>query len=706
MSYRRSAHFITLAGALLFLMIATPVRGTRATFVPDWTFKGSALTGWKALGQASWRAADGELIGTPSSPDGGWLVLDRSLQDVEFGADFKCSSGCKTGVLLRAEKTPAGMKGVYVSLVEGDLAAYAITLDANGKELTRERLRPGGGLMRVAPTAAESAAAAAARGARAGGRGGPAAAGGAGATPAAGAAAQAGAPGAAGAPGPAAAGAGAGAAGGRAAAGGPGRGRGTLPSGAELPNLAEPTGFKQNDWNDIDLVVDANILRPWMNKGGGNAAGNGGAADEELGAFGPIALYAGGTGEVHFRDVSYRDLSVKHVAAEQLSPNYKIVRLTPFYYSFANAAADFDRDGNMDVVSGPFIFMGPDFTKKREFYLALATQPGVTFSSNWLEFAGDFTGDGWPDVLLGSTSGTILYVNPKGEARRWDAYKNVIPPGPSVAEVSVLKDVDGDGKPDFVYMGGGAIRWAKPDPANPTGPWLSTQVGEQGTYVAHGIGAGDINGDGKTDILNAYGWWENPGKADTAMWKYHPQAFGRSNGRGAPGGAEMCVYDVNGDGLNDVVTSLQAHVFGLAWFEQKRDASGNITFVQHMISDDFASKNAGGVTFSEPHGSTCADMDGDGVPDFVVGKRFFSHQESYTDPDPLGAAVLYVYKTVRNKTAPGGAEFVPELVHNASGAGSQITVADLNKDGVMDIATGGELGAFVFFGKPRAAGKK
>ena len=66
----------------------------------------------------------------------------------------------------------------------------------------------------------------------------------------------------------------------------------------------------------------------------------------------------------------------------------------------------------------------------------------------------------------------------------------------------------------------------------------------------------------------------------------------------------MAVYDVNGDGLNDVVTSLNAHGFGLAWFEQKRDASGNISFVRHMISDDYSAKNAGDVTFSEPHGST------------------------------------------------------------------------------------------------------
>ena len=182
------------------------------------------------------------------------------------------------------------------------------------------------------------------------------------------------------------------------------------------------------------------------------------------------------------------------------------------------------------------------------------------------------------------------------------------------------------------------------------------------------------------------------------MWTYHPEPFGRQNGRGAPGGAEMCVYDVNGDKLNDVVTSLQAHVFGLAWFEQKRDAGGKISFVRHMISDNFATKNAGGVVFSQPHGSACADMNGDGMPDFVIGKRFFSHNESYADPDPYGAPVLYVYRTVRNKQAPGGAEFVPELVHNQSGAGSQVLAVDLNKDGVMDLVTSGELGAFAFLG--------
>jgi FG-GAP-like repeat len=270
----------------------------------------------------------------------------------------------------------------------------------------------------------------------------------------------------------------------------------------------------------------------------------------------------------------------------------------------------------------------------------------------------------------------------------------------------VMKDIDGDGKPDLVYASAGAVRWAKPDAAHPTGPWLSTQVSEAGTYAAHGIGAGDINGDGRVDILNVYGWWEQPaGGASQPNWRYHPQAFGRWSARGSEGGAEMAVYDVNGDGLLDVVTSLQAHVFGLAWFEQKRDASGAISFVEHVIADNYATKNAGNVTFSEPHGSTLADIDGDGVPDFIVGKRYFSHHESFLDPDPYGPPVLYVYRTVRNKQAPGGAEFVPELVHNQSGAGSQILAVDLNGDGGIDLVTSTVHGTFVFFGKARTAQK-
>jgi len=105
------------------------------------------------------------------------------------------------------------------------------------------------------------------------------------------------------------------------------------------------------------------------------------------------------------------------------------------------------------------------------------------------------------------------------------------------------------------------------------------------------------------------------------------------------------------------MTSLHAHGFGIAWYEQKKAADGKISFVEHLVMDDYSTKatNAGGVTFSEIHGSNIADIDGDGIPDFVTGKREWSELDTWTDPDAYGTPVLYVYRTVRDKAAPGGA---------------------------------------------------
>ncbi len=621
-------------------VLASAIFAATKNFVPDVTFKGSALTGWHELGQADWRANNGEIFGTPKSESGGWLVLDRGYQDVQLFAAFRCTGACKAGVLLRAEKTADGMKGVYVSLTEGDVALYNLALDAQGNEISRSKLESGPGPMIRWATARFS--------------------GGEDLVPGFSKLPQT--PAELAAPPPAKP---------PARAGNPGRGG----RGPEL---------HANDWNTVQIILDADVLALSVNQGRG---GSGTTNDRTMG-FGHLALYAGGSGEVQFKEISYKDLNSKFEPKEEVSPHFRMQRISDFYYGWCAAAADINHDGVLDVISGPFYYLGPDYTERREFTAARTYNPSNQFSQGMVNFAYDFTGDGWPDILMVDQRPIYLYVNPKGESRRWDRY-NVVPQAST--EIELLKDIDGDGKPEVLFGGDGALEYAKPDPANPTAPWIVHQISEKTGVNAHGMGVGDINGDGRMDVVGPRGWWEQPVKgAPEGPWKFHPVNFGS-------GGAEMGVYDVNGDGLNDVVTSLAAHGWGLAWFEQKRDKDGAISFVEHAIMGDFSTRNAGNVTFSELHAMTFADLDGDGIPDIIVGKRHWSHLESYTDPDPYGPAVLYWYRTVRNPKAEGGAEFVPELIHNRSGVGSHLAAVDLNHDGTMDIITSTNRGTFIFW---------
>ena len=387
---------------------------------------------------------------------------------------------------------------------------------------------------------------------------------------------------------------------------------------------------------------------------------------------------------------------------------FKKVQATDQFWAEGADIGDFNRDGKMDVVSGPFWYEGPEFTKRHEIWPANARfkrkkadgteeiVPGFegalgeknAYSECFLTFAYDFNGDGWTDVIVYGFPGTPVawYENPKGVEGHWQ--KHVIfdvldneSPG--------FADVNGDGKPEILCCSRGCIGYAQADWKNPAAPWTFHPITPKGGYqkFTHGLGYGDINGDGRTDILEKDGWWEQPASlANDPVWTKHPFHF-------ADGAAQMLVYDVNGDGLNDVITCNNPHGYGLSWFEQVRE-NGNITFREHVILNKDASKNKYGVAFSQPHSMALFDIDGDGLKDIVTGKRFWAHGKNGPDPDSNGAAVLYWFKLVRHDK--GEVEFVPNLVDSDSGVGTQVTVGYVSNKQYPDIVVGNKKGVFIF----------
>ncbi|MSU34471.1 MAG: VCBS repeat-containing protein [Pedosphaera sp.] len=405
------------------------------------------------------------------------------------------------------------------------------------------------------------------------------------------------------------------------------------------------------------------------------------------------------------------------LGAERILHEFKKLHLDKYYWSEGANFGDLNRDGHPDAISGPYWWEGPKFTIRHEIYPPVTRftlkkpdgteeqVPGFEgffgkknaySTDNFFSFVHDFDGDGWNNVLTYGLPGTpaYVYINPKTNDNHWarhqvfDAVDNESP---------TFADVTGDGKPEILCNSVGTFGYASPDCAKFSARWQFTSISGKGPWgnFNHGLGIGDVNGDGRMDILERGGWWEQPKQNQSgAIWARHPAAFSPG------GGAQMFAYDVNGDGAADVVTSIAGHGYGLGWYEQlkEKDAEGNPQFRTHVFMNKEPAENRYGVAFSQLHALELVDMDGDGLKDIVTGKCFWAHGPS-GDPDPGAPAVLYWFQLVRG--VKGSVDWIPHLIDSDSGVGRQIGVADVNGDRLPDLIIGNKKGTYVFIHETR-----
>lgn len=350
------------------------------------------------------------------------------------------------------------------------------------------------------------------------------------------------------------------------------------------------------------------------------------------------------------------------------------------------AVADINQDGHMDIVSSPHIFYGPDFIPRA--FRSNHLSPDHIRANSDLVY--DVDEDGLPDIIIGAwgAEGPVWYKNPGNSAadsgKPWEMHKaweiDTLTKTSGNNEMYALHDYDCDGIPEIHIS-----CWVKEEPQkvyrftkSGTGqPALESIIlGEEGG--GHGFAWGDVNGDGREDLLSEIGWYERPeGDPFARTWTLHPETDLSKLHPSCP----FITKDLNEDGRLDIVFG-KAHDYGLFWWEQLEPLkNGTTRWKEHLIDD----------TWSQIHVLYMADLDNDGEEEMVTGKCIWAHNgrdPGYDDPP-----MVFYYDWNKNTQSFERHNITDS--EDGIAMGRQISIADLNDDGWLDIVSPSETGLWI-----------
>ena len=376
---------------------------------------------------------------------------------------------------------------------------------------------------------------------------------------------------------------------------------------------------------------------------------------------------------VEFRNIKIKDLKPQY-KAEPSTVKFKVHQLGEDW-SEGTSIADFNNDGKLDISCGSYWYEAPNWERHQ---LRVCEVQGE-YQSDYGEWAMDVNRDGWMDIVTGGWFTPIMswYENPgppQGD-RMWKDH--VIATNLDGTEGILMRDIDGDGRNDILV-----------NRYNDTVPpeyfaYVGMDKSESGFERrvfgiegrGHGMGYGDVNGDGRGDVMTPSGWYECPLHPATQEWKWHGNYHAHHTS------IPFSVEDFNLDGLPDILYG-NAHEFGLRWLEQTRDSAGRQAWIEHVID----------ITYSQVHCPFLVDLDGDGTRDVVAGKRYRGHNGA--DEGAMEPLCIFWYKVVKGPDP----QFIKQTIsydENIS-MGMNTQAIDVDFDGDLDIVAPGKTGLYYF----------